>query len=619
MAKRKGKTGRGGESKIAPEANGTSADFVEQLRLSEERYRTLVQNLSVGVFRTTPDHSGRFLQVNAAHVAMLGYSSEAELMQVPVSHLYHDPARRAEFLAELKNAGSLRNREVRLCRKDGGTIWASLTATARFAPDGSIQWIDGILEDVSAQKRMQEDLHKSYRFLSDLLEILPIPVFYKDAEGIYRGCNTAFEKHFGVSRESIVGRTVHQTWAREVADIFYRKDQELFRNPGLQIYEARTFSSDGTEHIVIFHKATFQNPDGSVGGLVGAIQDITELRRVTEAHIAAEAALRALLDASPERAFLMDANGNLVIANEALAGTFGMPVADMPGKNVFDLLPPDVSQRRKIRLVEMMRTGNPDLLVDEHGGRILESHVYPVRDTQGRITRIAIFARDITDQRRAEEQLRSLHHNIVSAREMERRRLAAELHDSIGQGLIVLRLAMEHCLSERKPWMDESAVSNINGGIGKCTDLVNEVRRIVHGLYPPALETLGLCAAIRQLGSESAAAAEIHVDCGELPTSLRFNPDVEIALFRVAQEALANAIRHAQARHIDISLRHADGRLILRVANDGGPFEPISGEAHGLGLRSMRERAEGLGGSLRIAREDGRTVLTAEIPAKPLA
>ena len=131
-------------------------------------------------------------------------------------------------------------------------------------------------------------------FLQTLIETIPGPIFYKDAQGLYLGCNAAFEKYIGLKKEDIIGRSVFEVSPRELAEKYAQMDQELFSRPGAQVYEAKVAYADGGRHDVIFNKATFSHADGRTAGLVGVMIDITELKRAQKALSRANRALRVL-------------------------------------------------------------------------------------------------------------------------------------------------------------------------------------------------------------------------------------------------------------------------------------------------------------------------------------
>jgi PAS domain S-box-containing protein/putative nucleotidyltransferase with HDIG domain len=138
-------------------------------------------------------------------------------------------------------------------------------------------------DDVTEQKNLELEKEKNARFLQVLLDSIPIPIYYKDINGNYLGCNSKYEQFLGIDRKQIIGKNAYAITPRELADIYREKDLALFNKPGIQTYEAQAVDQSGNVHTVIFHKATFLNDNGSVDGLIGAIMDITERKQAETA------------------------------------------------------------------------------------------------------------------------------------------------------------------------------------------------------------------------------------------------------------------------------------------------------------------------------------------------
>ncbi len=136
-----------------------------------------------------------------------------------------------------------------------------------------------VLTDITDRKRAEREILEHDLFLQRLIETISNPIFYKDKEGVYTGCNTAFARYLGLPKDQIIGKTVYGIAPKELADIYYAKDQELIDQPGTQAYESQVRYADGSLHDVIFNKATYFNADGSTAGVVGIIQDITGRKR----------------------------------------------------------------------------------------------------------------------------------------------------------------------------------------------------------------------------------------------------------------------------------------------------------------------------------------------------
>jgi len=139
----------------------------EALRESEEKFRTIVENVNIGVFRTTGDPEGRFIQANPALVKMFGFDSIEELLKIRVMELYKNPEERKLFIQELTQKGFVRNKELLLQKRNGIPMWVSVYAKAQHNENGEIIWIDGVIEDITERKRMEEQL-RALSLIDDL-------------------------------------------------------------------------------------------------------------------------------------------------------------------------------------------------------------------------------------------------------------------------------------------------------------------------------------------------------------------------------------------------------------------------------------------------------------------
>ncbi|MGD0152860.1 MAG: HD domain-containing phosphohydrolase [Thermacetogeniaceae bacterium] len=130
--------------------------------------------------------------------------------------------------------------------------------------------------DITDRKQIEERSREQLHFLQTLIDTMPAPIFFKNAKGIYQGCNNAFADIVGMNKNDVIGKNVYEVNPKELADIYYQMDNNLLTNHGAQIYELQIYFADGTKHNVIFHKAAYEDIAGSLGGLVGIIIDVTE-------------------------------------------------------------------------------------------------------------------------------------------------------------------------------------------------------------------------------------------------------------------------------------------------------------------------------------------------------
>jgi diguanylate cyclase (GGDEF)-like protein/PAS domain S-box-containing protein len=162
------------------------------------------------------------------------------------------------------------------------------------------------------------------RQLRVILDAIPAPIFYKDADGIYRGCNKAFEAYLGKSHDEIVGLDVYGLSPKDLADVYKRADDALFEARGVQIYEASVRYADGSRHDVMFHKATFEGPGGELAGLVGTILDITSRKQAERALRESEERYRTVVSVLGEGIAVVGRGGQVLACNPAAAAILGL-------------------------------------------------------------------------------------------------------------------------------------------------------------------------------------------------------------------------------------------------------------------------------------------------------
>lgn len=218
---------------------------------------------------------------------------------------------------------------------------------------------------------------------------------------------------------------------------------------------------------------------------------------------------------------------------------------------------------------------------------------------------------------RNEREFRRLGRAVWRVQEDERRRLARELHDGIGQNLTVLKHRLDQ-LDAALPAERGDARATLAAAVALCGDTLQDTRELSRLLRPPILDDLGLEAALRWLvrSQAEASGARIELDIEALPA---LDGELQTLLFRVAQEALNNAAKHAQAQHIHVQLAARDGGLQLRVHDDGRGCEPERAlQAGGSGLGGMRERLRLYGGVLQLRSAPGEGLrLSARVPLSP--
>lgn len=332
----------------------------------------------------------------------------------------------------------------------------------------------------------------------------------------------------------------------------------------------------------------------------------------------AERRLRTLFDHVPVGLYRTTPDGRLLDANPALVQMLGYPdVESFLAKDVVELYVDPVDRRRWQEIME--REGvvrNFEVRGRCYDGTIIwvKDSARAVRDDSGRVICYEGMVEEITEQRRAEEAKRALARRVLEAQEQERLHIARELHDALGQLLTALKMEGEWILHHAE---DPREVRRIAGDLCRHLDeAMALVKRISYGLRPSVLDDLGIGPALEALASETERRSAIRCKAEIGKGSERIPFETATVLYRIAQEALTNVLRHSEARCARVSLAVRGREVTLKIEDDGRgiPNEHVE-DPTSLGLAGMRERAHLLGGELVIASRAGRgTTVTARIP-----
>ena len=363
---------------------------------------------------------------------------------------------------------------------------------------------------------------------------------------------------------------------------------------------------------------------GEPQGLMGVTIDISERKRAEEALRASEARLASGAELAGLAFYEVDFSSGVMYSDDRLLDLCGVPPERVDGLGVLEfwmehLHPEDSPLVRESR--RQLQDGAQERLSIEYRylhperGELWIHHLAGVaaRDASGRALRTYGVFRDVTEGKRAEEELRDLSRRLIRAQEEERALLARELHDDVSQRLAVLAIDIGRAELAAADGVQAESMQAVRAGL---MSLSEDVHSLAYQLHPSVLEELGLAEALRAECGRRTRRGELDVsaDLGPLPHAL--TKDTALCLFRVAQEALGNVARHARAGHANVTLRQVGDGLLLAVSDDGLGFEPgRSGEGMHLGLASMSERVRLVRGTLDIESAPGQgTRIVAWVP-----
>ncbi len=355
-----------------------------------------------------------------------------------------------------------------------------------------------------------------------------------------------------------------------------------------------------------------------------------------KALVASEDRFRLLTENSADGVFVTDVHGTIKYANPAAQLLLGRTGTELLASNSLTYVHADdldsVKQAFAALTSDEKRTATVDFRITHKYGshRWIEARSQRMRIENNEDAIISNY-RDVTDRKLAEtrlveseeqyrvasERLRQLSSGLLHLQETERRKLALELHDEIGQLLTAVQMNVESARRTEDPVDNATRLEESSRMIAR---LMDEVRSISLELRPSMLDQFGLASALRWYTDQQARRADLKCELRTNVDDDRFDAEVEITCFRLVQEALTNVLRHAHATSVVVELKKADGKLLITVSDDGKGFEVMRTQQKprtesGLGLVGMKERANLIGGDFEIISSNSRgTIVRATIP-----
>ncbi|MBW4038788.1 MAG: PAS domain S-box protein [Acidobacteria bacterium] len=334
--------------------------------------------------------------------------------------------------------------------------------------------------------------------------------------------------------------------------------------------------------------------------------------------------LRALIDCSPIAIVVLDSQHRYQMCNSSFVKLFQYTRDELRGSDLDVLIADPNEVEEAARLTKMVRNGVKIHEVAHRrrrDGMMIDVEIYGIPlMANGVLAGVYGLYQDVTERNRAQTALRQITNQMEDLQQKERRRIARDLHDSTAQELAVLNWNLARLDSEVQNYNSDliALVRETREIASQCS---SRIRSAAYLLHPPLLGDEGLPLALDSMVKEFGRRSGINVALDLGPEVNRFCDEIEIAVFRIVQEALANVLRHSGSPLVDISLHIRGQWLSLEVSEpgNGGAVGPLLREpdlAPGLGMLGMRERAEQLGGYLNTYRSDGGTTLVAMVPLR---
>ncbi len=586
----------------------------EDLRASEGRFRQLAETISQ-VFWMTNVEKTQMLYVSPAYEEIWGRTCDS-LYRSPKNWLdaIHPEDRDRVSQALSKQASGGYDETYRVTRPSGAIRWIHDRAFPIHDKDGKVYRVVGCAEDITAGKQVEEALRLQGEIARNLEEGIVL-TRASDTSIVY--ANPKFERMFGYEPGELNGRLIQTINAATEHAPVDAADEILgaLNRDGVWSGEVHNRKKNGTEFWCFANVCGFDHPEyGKVW--ISVHTDITERKHAGELLREAETKFRQLVEQVPAITYTAEIGqaGRWHYISpqvESMLGFSPLEWLNNPGLWIQRVHPED----RGVALaaeVEVRRTGkfSGEYRLIARDGREIWVHddgmVVPA--TESRPAVIQGVIQDITERKQLQNQL-------LEVSDREQRRIGQDLHDGLCQVLTGTTFAI-NALEQKLITGGLAEAANARE-IAKLLHRANiEARNVARGLHPGELEVGGLPAALHELAFN--VQSLFNVSC-------QFRCDTSVALgdsakavhvYRIAQEAVNNALKHSGANHIGITLTQSNGSVALTVNDDGSGFAPAAGDRGGMGLNIMTYRARMIGGSLQVRSGDERgTIVSLVYPA----
>ena len=355
--------------------------------------------------------------------------------------------------------------------------------------------------------------------------------------------------------------------------------------------------------------------DGRGGRLEfqGVGRDITDRKRAEQAVGRLETRNSAMLRAMPDLMFVLRRDGTYLDYHARDKKLLFVPPSEFIGRTVRDVMPAGLADVFMRAIEQAYQVRDPVIVEYElelDGPRQFEARLIVAEND-----RVLSIVRDVSESKRALALNRELASRLIASQELERQRIARELHDDLSQKIALLNIDIDQLRWPASPEDYRSRVQRLSQRAG---EIASDVHHLSHQLHPSKLQTLGLAAAVQGLCGDIGEQGRLRVSFAHdrLPPAL--DPRVSLCLYRIAQEALHNVAKHSQAREAQVRLSLEEDDVVLQVTDSGVGFDSNSVQNDGLGLVSMRERVSPLHGHVHVHSAAGcGTSVHVRVPLNP--
>jgi PAS domain S-box-containing protein len=572
----------------------TMVEAQRALLQSEKLYRDLVESSNDLI--CTHDLDGRLLSMNELPAGLLGYRPE-ELIGKCIPDLLNSHVEFAEYINRLEKHGTATGLMSLTTKTGERRVWEYRNT---IRTNGAKSLVRGMARDVTERFKIQKDLRDTSARLEAVLDSIDEVAIEFDGAGTFLEIWTTNESRLIRPRARLIGRqladVIGEDWEGKYREVFSR----VLRTGNGEDVEYSLPLTDGP-HWFLCRVTPIISADGKARSVCVLAREITERKRVEQSL----RLFRELIDRSNDAIEVIDPNTLCFLdVNQGACDMLGYTREELLSMSVYDI---DLNLTRSRDAQFFRQSLETRSLMAERFYRRKDGSVLPVEINVsltcelGKSYLVAV-GRDISDRKHNESAIRRLTVHLLKTQDVERRIVAREIHDGIGSHITAFALAFARV----RRFLDHSNPEHariIAEFRSLLHDAAAEIRAVSYLLHPPSLEEHGLESALKLLTSGFTDRTGIKTSIS-LPASLgRFDPEVEVTLFRVTQEALNNIYQHSGSKTAEVSLSRNSDEVVLRIADRGRGHAKTHHEndtGFSVGITGMRERIRNLGGTFSI-------------------
>jgi PAS domain S-box-containing protein len=587
--------------------------MTKTLRESEERFRLIAENASDLI--TVIDTKGSRVYANPAYGELFGDASALIGNEVGENIHPDDRERVRESFFETVRDGRTRHSEFRFLLPNGETRYIESYRSAVLDALGRVELVVAVARDVTERRRTEEALRARDVQLQEAQALANLGSWEWDLPYNTRTWSDQLSRIFGLRSGQLPSTfdgfypLVHPDDRERTA----RLAREALRTGKSYESQFRIVRPDGAVRTVHNQARVDRDESGRAVRVIGVCQDITERKLAEEQVRVSQERFRMMVENVRDYAiYMLDIKGFITSWNLGAERICGFLADEIIGKHYSRFFLPDHATRGDPSI--QLQFASIQGRYESEGWRVRKNgaqfwaHVIltPLLDETDKLRGFSEIVHDITERKRAEEDLHSYadrlkttSRRLVEVQESERRLLANELHDRVGQNLTALGINLSIVASGLPPGSKPELGARLEDCNALVEGTVDAMRDVMAELRPHALDDYGLPAALRSLATGFSRRTGIHVAFEKEGRGTDLPKPVDLAMFRIAQEALNNVAKHANAQRVEIAIRRRNGSAVLSVRDNGVGFDPLRIDGPradaGWGLLIMRERAEAVG------------------------